>query len=345
MRENILRNIIEVVTLEELDNLLESSKSIRAYMGFEPSGLVHIGTGLLWPLKLKDLESFGIKNIVLLADWHAMINDKLNGNMDHIRLCGEYMIECFRAVGLNAEYVFASELVRKSEYWEKVIRIAKNTTLKRAKRAMTIMGRKEDDAEIDSSKILYPFMQVADIFELDVDIALGGMDQRHAHMLARDVAEKLKLKKIVALHGPLITSLQGGSRMDFIDSKMSKSKPKSTLYVHDSDEVIRKKIMEAYCPEKTIEGNPILEILKYIVFPYFTTKFKIERSEKHGGDIVFERYEDLENAYRDGNVHPLDLKNATAKYLIEILQPIREKIEKSGLLEDMLDIVGLKNGK
>ena len=36
-------------------------------------------------------------------------------------------------------------------------------------------------------------MQAADIFELDIDLAIGGMDQEEAHMYMRDVADKVEL--------------------------------------------------------------------------------------------------------------------------------------------------------
>ncbi|GAG83362.1 unnamed protein product, partial [marine sediment metagenome] len=55
-------------------------------------------------------------------------------------------------------------------------------------------------------------MQVSDIFYLELDVAYGGMDQRHAHMLARDISKKLGRKPPVALHTPLMTGLQAGGR-------------------------------------------------------------------------------------------------------------------------------------
>jgi tyrosyl-tRNA synthetase len=81
---------------------------------------------------------------------------------------------------------------------------------------MTIMGRKENEGDLDSSKFIYPSMQAADIFDLDLDVAIGGMDQRHAHMLARDAADKLGWKKPIALHTPLLSSLSKSGRMEMI---------------------------------------------------------------------------------------------------------------------------------
>ena len=106
------------------------------------------------------------------------------------------------------------------------------------------MGRKEDEAEMDASMLIYPAMQVADIFHLDVDVAYGGMDQRKAHMLARDVSQKLGWKKVVAIHTSLLPGIQGGGRMDPLEAKMSKSDPESSLFIHDSPEEITRKIIQ-----------------------------------------------------------------------------------------------------
>ncbi len=322
----IMRNVEEVITLEEFENALKGTP--KGYVGLEPSGRVHLGTGLIIGNKVKDLLNNGVDMIVFLADWHAMINDKFGGDIEKIRLAGEYMKGVFSALGIKPRYIWADELVSKKEYWEKVIRVAKKTTLKRVKRAMTIMGRKEDEAELDSSKIIYPFMQVSDIFDMDLDIALGGMDQRHAHMLARDLADKLGYKKPVAIHTVLLASLKGAGRMDPAEAKMSKSKEGSAIFVEDSEGDIRRKMKKAFCPPEA-EGNPVLQIAKHVLFAYYVDKLVIPRPEKWGGDLIINSYEELENIYAKGELHPMDLKNAVADELIRILKPIREYVEKN----------------
>ena len=249
--ELITRNSEEIISLDELKTLFLEDRKYTTYIGFEPSGQVHIGWKIVAD-KINDLVSAGFEMTIFLADWHAFINDKYGGNIEDIRVCGEYMKDCFTALGADlskTKFVYASELVDRSSYWEKVLRIAKNASLARIKRSMTIMGRKEDEADTDSSKFIYPSMQAADIFELGVDIAYGGMDQRKAHMLARDVADKLGWRKPIALHTPLLSSLTSTDRMDMTDVKMSKSDPDSCIYIHDTPDEITRKMRKAYCPE------------------------------------------------------------------------------------------------
>jgi tyrosyl-tRNA synthetase len=330
--DKIISNTEETVTIEELKSVLEKTKP-KAYIGFEPSGSVHLG----WKIcsnKIKDFIECGFDFIILLADWHAYINDKLEGDIDKIKLCGKYMEDCFIAMGIDrnkVNFIYASDYISDPKYWEFVLKTSKATSVARVKRAMDIMGRVEEDAEKDLSKLFYPVMQVSDIFYLDLDVAYGGTDQRHAHMLARDLSKKLGIKSPVAIHTPLLTGLQAGGRMNPIENKMSKSKPDSMISIHDDPDNVNKKIKKAFCPEKQIEGNPILEMCKFVIFPELKDKaFLIERPDKFGGNLEFYSYEDLEKSFIDG-LHPLDLKNATASYVNKILEPIHKYFEKNPL--------------
>ncbi len=336
----IMRNLAEVITVEDLKTKLETGEKLKGYIGYEPSGLMHIGW-LVWVFKVKDLVNAGIDFRILEATWHAYINDKLGGNLDLIRASTRIIRASMEALGIPVEkikFIDAEELASDKDYWALVIRVAKKNSLARIKRALTIMGRRADEAEIDASKLIYPAMQVADIFYMDLDIALGGMDQRKAHMLARDTAEKLGRKKPVALHTPIISSLKGTGRMDIgrneIDEvlseiKMSKSKPDSTIFLHDTPEEIRRKIKKAYCPMKQIELNPIIEINRYILFAQDNFELIVERPQKYGGTVVYRSIIELENDFKEGKLHPADLKSATAEALVKMLEPVRKK-----LLED-----------
>jgi tyrosyl-tRNA synthetase len=327
--ERLTANTEEVVTIEELKIVLNKPHP-KAYIGFEPSGVVHLG----WKIcinKINDFLACGFDFTVLLADWHAFINDKLGGDIEKIKLCGKYMEDCFAAMGVDTskvQFVYASDYVNDPKYWELVLRTAKASSVARVKRAMDIMGREEEEAEKDLSKLFYPAMQVSDIFYLDLDVAYGGTDQRHAHMLARDVAKKIGRIAPVAIHTPLLTGLQAGGRMDPIEAKMSKSKPETMISIHDTPDLVKKKLSKAYCPEKQIEGNPVLEICKFVIFPDLEGGlFLIERAEKFGGNLEFSTYEALAEAFAAG-LHPLDLKNATANHINKILEPVHAFFDK-----------------
>ncbi len=324
----VTRGAEEVVTREELRALLTKGGTPRAYVGLEPSGLMHIGTGFIVGQKIADLAQAGFHTIIFLADWHAYINDKLGGSLEAIRRCGEYFRDGFRALGLpgSVEYRFANEFVTHPEYWQKVIAVSKASTVARIRRALTIMGRKEEEADLDASKLIYPAMQVADISWMDLDVAYGGMDQRHAHMLYRDVAPKLGWKQVVALHTPLLPSLEGGGRMDPVAGKMSKSKPDASLLINDSAADVERKIGKAFCPPKETEDNPVLGIAKLILFPRGGS-LTVERDAKFGGDVTYRTYAELAGAFSTGELHPQDLKSGVAAGLNAELDPVRRYFE------------------
>ena len=326
----VKRNTEEVVTDDELRALLTEKEEPTAYIGFEPSGLVHLGWVLV-AQKIKDLTDAGFKVTIFWADWHAYINDKLGGDLNNIQVCARYMEDCFLALGVPADKVqfrYASQMVSEVQYWETVIKVAKVTSLSRVKRAMTIMGRSEDEAEVDSSKMFYPILQATDIFCMGMDVAYAGLDQRRAHMLARDAADKLGWKKPIALHTPLLPGLKGGNRMDPVESKMSKSDPNGSVRIHDTRDEIAAKMKKAYCPpEKEAEAeNPVLMLCKYILFPR-NGAMHIERPEKYGGPVDYATYEDLCDAYFGGSLSPMDLKSGVTDGLAETLRPVREYFE------------------
>jgi tyrosyl-tRNA synthetase len=107
---------------------------------------------------------------------------------------------------------------------------------------------------------------------------------------------------------------------------MSKSIPGSGISLTDSHEEIKKAISESYCPQNEVKDNPVLQINKMIVFPLLDS-VKIKRPAKFGGDKEYKDYQDLEEDYQKGKLHPLDLKNSTINSLEEIIKPIRDNLK------------------
>jgi tyrosyl-tRNA synthetase len=338
--ELVSRGLQEIITRDELRNLIETNERPRGYVGFEPSGIMHAGTGLIVGKKMKDYVDAGFHFIIYLAEWHGWINNKMGGIPENLAIAANYFKDCFTALGLpegKVEYLWASDIVDTRHYWEKVVRVMKATSLKRTLRAMPIMGRSADAIDVESAWAMYPAMQTSDIFQMDLDVACAGMDQRKVHMLAREVASKLGYKVPVCLHNPLLPGLQltaiEGSFDDdthineSIKHKMSKSVSKGAIWINDTPQEIMDKYRQAYCPEKLVEDNPVLAHARMIIFPHLG-KLDISRPEKFGGDISFDSFKDLATAYAKGELHPLDLKNGVAKAMIKILDPVAKYFEK-----------------
>lgn len=342
----ITRNLEEVLTEGELKKLIEAEIPLKHYIGYEVSGILHIGQGLYTLMKIKDLQEAGVEVTVYLADWHAWLNNKLDGKLETITKVGkEYLEEAFRASALcvgadpdKINFVLGSELYGKLglDYWATVIKVSKATTIARMLRSTTIMGRKESEVT-ESSMLIYPAMQSADIFMMGMNIAHAGTDQRNVHIVARDSATEVGFQKPVAIHAHLLQGLlppvliedpeTGKKVMDLEAAKMSKSKPDSAIFIHDDPETIKRKINGAYAPEGVIEFNPVLDWVKHLVFYDDNVTFTVKRDEKWGGDLVFGSYAELEEAYAVKVLHPMDLKGAVAEWLILKLEPARKYFE------------------
>src|SRR3989339_2290451 len=165
--ELVSRFTEEVMTIDDLSLLLSKDEKLQHYIGFEISGKIHLGTGLMCMQKIKDFHDAGISCSVFLADWHTWINDKLGGDRDAIKkvavgyfkegLCVSY--QCLGGNPDDLKFVLGSDLYDKNNrYWETVIEVSKNTTLSRMKRSITILGRKEGES-VDFAKLIYPAMQ------------------------------------------------------------------------------------------------------------------------------------------------------------------------------------------
>ena len=321
----------EIITEEELKKLFKSKKKIIAYDGFEPSGQIHIAQGLLRTITVNKLTNMGIHFKFWVADWFAMLNNKLGGDLKKIKIVGEYFIEVWKACGLDTkkvEFIWTSEFIKSHpEYWETVLRLSMNATVKRVLRCSQIMGREEGSSN-PSAQILYPLMQAADIYHLKADIAQLGLDQRKVNMLAREVFPKLGFKPPIAIHHHMLLGLKfQESNSNGIDRKiamkMSKSKPETAIFMTDTTEDVNRKFKKAYCPEGQEKDNPVLEYAKYIVFEKFKT-ITIERPEKFGGNLTIKNYNELKDLYAKKKIHPLDLKNTVAKYIDQALEPVRK---------------------
>jgi len=323
----ITRNATEVVTDEELEALADAPGGKRAYVGYEPSGVLHLGH-LLTANKLIDLQDAGLEVVILLADVHAYLNGK--GTFEEIEATAEVMREQFLAYGLDperTEFVYGSSYQLDEDYLLDLHEMALSTTLNRAQRAMAEI---QGDETAKVSHVVYPLMQALDIEYLDLDLAVGGLDQRKVHMLAREELPELGYESRPAIHTPILADLTTGV------GKMSSSGESVTLSMEDSTEEIEEKINGAYCPptrdpEPNDDGeereNPVLELFRYHVFPRFD-EVVVERPEEYGGDLTYESYEALAEDLDSGELHPADAKSTLAASLDELMAPGRERLRE-----------------
>lgn len=326
----------EVVGVEHLISRIEDGGTINAYVGFEPSGKAHVGWKVV-ALNLRRMLDADVNVMIFMADWHAWVNDKFGGDMEKIQITAKYMEEVFRALLGHPEegdgpgqirFVYASTLMDSGDYWARVLRCSKNMSLSRVRRTFSIMGRGEDSEDGDLSKFFYPAMQAADIFEMNIDIAIGGMDQRKAHMYMREVADHWGWPKATCIHTPIISGLKSaGSRMDSFDHKMSKSDPSGSILLHDSPERMRKKMRKAYLDVEK-DDSPIYELLRFVILPE-QGSITVTPNPEYGEPSTYNSVEAFIQAVGDGTVHPLDAKFAVADAVSASLEELNNHFDEN----------------
>ena len=354
----ITQHTEEVLVPEELQELLKKEVPLKHYIGFEISGKVHLGTGLMTGMKIADFQKAGVHCTCYLATWHAWINNKLGGDLDTIRTAAAFFGEVLKASidvmggdSSKVTFITGDELYHHNDdFWERTIDIAKHTTLSRALRSISVLGREEGD-NVPLAFLFYPAMQAADIFALGVNIAHAGIDQRKAHVIAREAALKIRKPlshkgvqyKPIAIHHPLLAGLQkpavwplpaGQESEVWAQSmKMSKSVQGSAVFVLDTPEEIRKKVSNAFCPEGETVYNPIMNWVRTLLFAKAGYILRIDRPQKFGGPLEFDSYAELEDAVKQRSLHPMDLKKAVGEALVELLAPVRAKFEHGKMKE------------
>ena len=326
-RRLVTRNTAEIVTDEELNELLDGDPTV--YIGYAPTGEMHIGH-FTTIRKLADFLRAGLDVTVLIADLHAHLDDEkspfelLDARTAYYREAIEGMVAAAGADPDEITFVEGREFELDADYSLELLRMAADTTISRVQRAGSEVVRQSENPKLGG--LIYPLMQTLDIDALDADIAYGGIDQRGIYMLSRELFADRGEQPPVCVFAPLLSGLAGG--------KMSASDATSKVNLTDDSNTVAEKLQGAYCPQGEVEDNGVLEYLDYLVFPILDERgepFEIERPDEYGGDLVYENYDELEDDFVSGDLHPQDLKNAAAGYVSSVIDPVRERIDADRL--------------
>lgn len=324
--ELVKRNTVEIVTEDELKDLLKKKKKPVVYLGTAVTGRPHVAY-FTWVLKLADFLKAGFKVKLLLADIHGALDntpwDILDKRFDYYSTVIPLMFKAVGADVKNFEIVKGSSFQMKKEYHFDLLKLSTFSSMHDAHKAASEVVKMEDNPKL--SGVIYPLMQALDEEYLGVDVQYGGLDQRKILMFARENLPKIGYKRRIDIMTPILQGLTGG--------KMSASDPKTKIDLLDDEKTVALKFRGA----EFVAGNPdngVMNFLKYVIMVVKgdkKEKFVIERPEKYGGNLEFKNYAEIEKLVIAKKIHPLDLKNAVAKEVNILLEPIRKdkaKLEK-----------------
>ena len=284
------------------------------------------------------------------------MNDKMGGDLDKIKVVGQYLIEVWSAAGMDMSggrvvFKWASDEITSNAatYWPKMLDIARRFNVTRIKKCCQIMGRLEGN--LTAAQILYPLMQCTDVFFLKADVCQLGVDQRKVNMLAREYcdAAKIKFKPVILSHHMLYGLKKG-------QEKMSKSDPDSAIFMEDTPEDVERKINAAYCP-RTVEGaaaaaaaeeedagkesmqlvkddlkNPCLDYIQHIVLCPAGSTFE-------AGGVVYDSFAAVNADFLEGRLSETDLKTGLIAAINRILEPVRSHFHSNAAAKELLEKV------
>ncbi|MAE13630.1 tyrosine--tRNA ligase [Candidatus Woesearchaeota archaeon] len=326
--ELIKRNTLEVVQEDELLQLIKEKEHPVAYIGYAPTGQLHIGH--FFPLmKVKDFIEAGFKFTFLIADLHAFLDDMkcpwnlLQHRTEYYKKATMAMLKAVGVDTTNITFVQGSTFQLKKEYQLDTLHLCGEVTVNRSKRAASEVVRFKEDPKLGG--FVYPLMQILDPIYLNADVSYGGVDQRGIYMLGRELLPKLKGRTLLSVFTPLLPGLSGG--------KMSASDASSKIGILESEEEVLKKAKKAFCEEGVVEENGVLVFFKHVLFPLKKETITIERPEKFGGNLTYDSYEALEKDFAEKKLHPMDLKACLAKEVNILLQPVRKAFEGSDVVK------------
>ncbi|MCK4669700.1 MAG: tyrosine--tRNA ligase [Nanoarchaeota archaeon] len=316
----VKRNTAEIVTEEELKDLLKKKKKPVVYLGTAITGKPHIAY-FITVLKLADFLKAGFHVKLLLSDITGALDntpwDILDKRYKYYQKTFPLM---FKSVGADIkefEIVKASDVNLDTKYFFDLLKLSTFTSVHDARKAASDVVKQSDNPKL--SGLIYPLVQTLDEEYLKVDIQYGGVDQRKIFMFARESLPKMGYKSRIEIMTPMIPGLIG--------KKMSASDPKSRIDLLDDEKTVKDKLKSAYCEPGIVEDNGVLAFLQHVIMVIKGDKgepFVVERPEKFGGNLEFTNYANLEEAYRKKELHPLDLKNALAKEINILLEPMRK---------------------
>lgn len=298
----------------------------RILTGDRPTGKLHLGH-YVGTLKNRIALQDEYDTFVILADLHTLTTKPEKENIqklnEHIR---SLMLD-YLAVGLDPKKVV---FYRQSQILEVAylsLLFSMLVTTSRLERMPTLKDVMRD-LKIDNASLgllTYPVLQSADILMVRANLVPVGKDQESHIELTREIANKFN-KTYGPLHQgsseasevfPEPEALIGNEAVTLIGTdgkaKMSKSLG-NCIYLSDSAEEVKKKVMGMYTDPNRIHGNEPGQVEGNPVFIYHDL-FNINKEE----------VEELKSRYREGNIKDVEVKEKLVIAINNFLEPIRTK--------------------
>ena len=220
--EDVLKRGVEEIIIEkEFVEKLDSGKSLRLKMGFDPSAPdIHLGhaVGLR---KLRQLQELGHKVVLIVGDWTAQIGDPSGRSQTRNMLSAEevnanaqtYLDQFFKIVDRDR-----TEIRLQSEWFgpfslANVIELTSKFTVAQILARDDFAKRFNENQLIAITELLYPLLQAYDSVAIKSDVEFGGSDQRFNLLVGRELQQSEGMKPQQCFIMPLLPGTDGVQKM------------------------------------------------------------------------------------------------------------------------------------
>jgi len=291
-----------------------STKKEVVMSGIRPTGYLHLGNyfgAMQNYVKMQEQNEC----YFMVADWHSLTTHpdtkELKENVKRVFAeniaCGldpdKVALYCQSHVPQTAElYLYLNMLAYKGE-------LEKTTTFKDKVRA--------HPDNVNAGLLTYPVLMAADILLFRARYVPVGKDQEQHLEMARNFANRFNHRYGEVFPEPAAFNFGGELvKVPSLDGtgKMSKSENQNaTIYLADTDEVIRKKVMKAKTDQGPTEPNSVKP-------DYIENLFQLMRLMSSPDTV-----QKFEDDFNNCNIRYGDLKKQLGEDIAKFVAPIRER--------------------
>lgn len=219
--ELISRGTEEIIKLEELENKLESGKTLQIKVGFDPTAPdLHIGHTVVIN-KMRQFQDLGHEVTFLIGDFTGMIGDPTGKSATRKPLTREEVKENAETYATQVFKILDREKtrIRFNSEWlsalgsEGMIRLAAKYTVARMLERDDFESRYRNGQPIGLHELFYPLAQGYDSVVLETDVEMGGTDQKFNLLVGRHLQQHYGQQPQVIITLPLLEGLDGVQKM------------------------------------------------------------------------------------------------------------------------------------
>lgn len=275
--EIIKRGTVEILLEKELLHKLEKSfndnRPLKIKAGFDPTAPdIHLGHTVLLE-KMRQFQELGHEVIFLIGDFTGMIGDPTGKSEtrkpltreDVLKNAETYKEQVFKILDPNKTQIkFNSEWLMKLTAMD-IVRLQAKQTVARMLEREDFKQRFASHNPIGIHEFMYPLLQGYDSVVLNIDVELGGTDQRFNLLMGRELQQEYGQEPQSLIIMPLLEGLDGIKKMSkSLGNYIGISEPPKDMYgklMSISDELMIK-YYELLSHVSIVELNLLKEGLK-----------------------------------------------------------------------------------